>query len=216
VALVGPSGSGKSTLARLLAGLYEPDSGHVLLDGRALRELDRRSVRRQLGIVTQEVQLFGGSIRHNIALADPAMGLERIMRAARLACIHDDIAAMPMGYDTPLADRGRSLSGGQRQRLALARALAGDPRILILDEATSHLDSLTEDAVNRNLAQLRCTRIVIAHRLSTIADADLILVLDRGHVVDSGRHEQLVRSSGLYAALARAQQHVNDRPLVRR
>jgi ABC-type bacteriocin/lantibiotic exporter with double-glycine peptidase domain len=205
VALVGRTGSGKSTLARLMAGLYDPVSGRILFDGRDLKTLDRRSVRSQLGIVTQDTQLFGGSIRRNIALADPQMGLDRVVQAARLACIHDEIAAMPMGYETPLADRGLSLSGGQRQRLAIARALASNPRILILDEATSHLDAVTEAMVNENLSSLRCTCIVIAHRLSTIRDADLILVLDNGRVVESGNHAQLLAKAGHYARLLGSQ-----------
>lgn len=205
VALVGRTGSGKSTLARLMAGLYTPDSGRILLDGKDLKSLDRRSVRSQLGIVTQETQLFGGSIRRNIALADSQMGLDRVVLAAKLACIHDEIVAMPLGYETPLADRGLSLSGGQRQRLTIARALVTNPRILVLDEATSHLDSVTEDQVNRNLAAQRCTRIVIAHRLSTVRDADLILVLDSGRIVQQGTHEELLREGGIYADLISAQ-----------
>jgi ABC-type bacteriocin/lantibiotic exporter with double-glycine peptidase domain len=198
VALVGRTGSGKSTLARLLAGLYEPSAGRILFDGKDLKSLDRRAVRAQLGIVTQETQLFGGSIRRNISLADPDMPLDRTMRAARIACVHDDILAMPMGYETLLTDRGLSLSGGQRQRLAIARALAAQPRILVLDEATSHLDAVTEGEVNANLTALRCTRIIIAHRLSTIRDADLILVIDSGRVVEHGRHDDLIRQGGRY------------------
>jgi ABC-type bacteriocin/lantibiotic exporter with double-glycine peptidase domain len=205
VALVGRTGSGKSTLARLMAGLYEPGSGRILFDGKDLKTLDRRSVRSQLGIVTQETQLFGGSIRRNIAIADPRMGLNRVVQAAKLGCIHDEIVAMPLGYETPLADRGLSLSGGQRQRLTIARALVTNPRILILDEATSHLDSVTEENVNRNLASQRCTRVVIAHRLSTIRDADMILVLDGGRIVQKGTHEELLRAGGVYADLTNAQ-----------
>ena len=205
VAIVGRTGSGKSSLARLLAGLYEPDAGRIVFDGRDLKTLDRRSVRRQLGIVTQDAQLFGGSIRRNIALADPDLSLDRVARAATLACLHDEIAAMALQYETPLADRGLSLSGGQRQRLAIARALAGDPKILILDEATSHLDGVTEEQLNANLASLRCTRIVIAHRFSTIQRADLILVLDAGRLVEAGRHDTLVRNGGKYAELLAAQ-----------
>jgi ATP-binding cassette subfamily B protein len=205
IALVGRTGSGKSTLARLLAGLYKPNAGRILFDGRDLSTLDRRSVRRQLGIVTQDTQLFGGSIRRNIALTDADMSLERVVRAAKIACIHDEIVAMPMGYETLLTDRGLSLSGGQRQRLAIARALAGRPRILVLDEATSHLDSLTEERVNANLATLRCTRIVIAHRLSTIRDADVILVLDMGRVVEAGTHADLAALGGRYAEFLGAQ-----------
>src|SRR5262249_25706187 len=148
--------------------------------------------RSQLGIVTQDTELFGGSIRSNIALSDPQMGMDRIMRAARLACIHEEILAMAMGYETVLADRGLSLSGGQRQRLALARALASNPKILVLDEATSHLDAVTEGQVIRNLASLNCTVIVVAHRLSTVVDSDLILVLENGRIVDQGTHASLV------------------------
>jgi ABC-type bacteriocin/lantibiotic exporter with double-glycine peptidase domain len=205
VALVGRTGSGKSTLARLLAGLYEPSTGRILFDGRDLKTLDRRSVRGQLGIVTQDTQLFGGSIRRNIALSDPDIGLDRVVEAARLACIHDEILRLPMGYETPLTDRGLSLSGGQRQRLAIARALARRPRIVVLDEATSHLDAVTEERVNQNLDALRCTRIVIAHRLSTIRDADLILVVEAGRIVEQGTHDGLLRAGGRYAELLGAQ-----------
>jgi ATP-binding cassette subfamily B protein len=206
VALVGPTGSGKSTLARLMAGLYEPSEGRILFDGKSLITLDLRSVRSQLGIVTQDTQLFGGTMRQNVALANPQMGLDQVIYAAKLARIHDEIAAMPMGYETILADRGLSLSGGQRQRLALARALACCPAILVLDEATSHLDAVTEEFVNQNLARLRCTRIVIAHRLSTVRGADLIIVLDSGKVVATGTHDELLRNSSTYADLLRAQQ----------
>jgi len=205
VALVGRTGSGKSTLARLLAGLYDPNSGRILFDGSDLKAVERRSVRNQLGIVTQETQLFGGSIRRNIALSDPDMRLDRVIDAAKLACIHDEIMSMPMGYETVLAGCGFALSGGQRQRLALARALARNPRVLILDEATSHLDALTEDEVNRNLASLRCTRVVIAHRLSTIRDADLILVLKGGKVVEQGTHDDLMKAGQQYPSLLSSQ-----------
>jgi ABC-type bacteriocin/lantibiotic exporter with double-glycine peptidase domain len=199
VALVGRTGSGKSTLARLLAGLYDPTVGRILFDGRDLKTLDRRSVRGQLGIVTQDTQLFSGSIRRNIALSDPEIEMDRVVQAAKLASIHDEIMAMPMGYETLLADRGLSLSGGQRQRLAIARALARVPRILVLDEATSHLDVMTEEKINENLAGLRCTRVVIAHRLSTIREADLILVIDAARIVEQGTHEELLRAGGRYA-----------------
>lgn len=201
IAIVGRTGSGKSTLARLLAGLYEPSSGRILFDDTDLKHLDRRSLRSHLGIVTQETQLFGGSIRSNIALSDPGMDLDRVIRAARLACIHDEIMAMPMAYETPLTDRGLSLSGGQRQRLAIARALASKPDILVLDEATSHLDAATETKVNHNLASLHCTRIVIAQRLTTIRDADAIVVIDAGTIIELGTHDQLLRQNRKYVTL---------------
>ncbi|XXF78907.1 peptidase domain-containing ABC transporter [Myxococcaceae bacterium GXIMD 01537] len=205
VAIVGRSGAGKSTLAKLLLGMYRPSAGRILYDGRDLFELDLRGVRRQLGIVMQNAYLFGASVRSNITLADPSLPLEAVEAAAKLAQLHDEIVAMPMGYDTPLVDQGSSLSGGQRQRLALARALVRKPAILLLDEATSALDSITEAQVQRALADLSCTRVVIAHRLSTVMDADLILALDGGRVVEAGRHEELVARGGRYAQLVAAQ-----------
>jgi ATP-binding cassette subfamily B protein len=205
VGIVGRSGSGKSTLAHLLLGLYQPTEGRICFDGQDLAGLDIRSVRRQLGIVTQHPYVFGSSIRQNIALTEPGMELESVQAAARLACIHADIEAMPLGYDTPLHDAGASLSGGQRQRIALARALVSRPAILLLDEATSELDTLTEEMVYRNLAAIRATTVVIAHRLSTIRNADLIIVMDEGRIVEYGIHHQLLAADGLYAALARAQ-----------
>jgi ABC-type bacteriocin/lantibiotic exporter with double-glycine peptidase domain len=205
VAIVGPSGSGKTTLAALLLGLYPPSEGRVLVDGRDLRTLDLTGVRPQLGTVPQSPFFFDGSIRSNIALGEPDAPLDRVVAAARAACIHDDIAAMPMGYETLVADRGQSLSGGQRQRLALARALLRRPAALVLDEATSALDTETEARVVGELRRLRMTRVAIAHRLSTVLDADLIVVLVDGRIVETGRHEQLVRRGGRYAALVAAQ-----------
>jgi ATP-binding cassette subfamily B protein len=205
VAIVGRSGSGKSTLAHLLVGLYEPDVGRVLYDGADLGELSSRSVRRQIGIVTQNAYVFGGSLRENITLTDPDRTRDEVERAARLACIHDDIAAMPLTYDTVLVDGGASLSGGQRQRVALARALVGAPSIVLLDEATSALDAITERQVFDNLAALGCTTIVIAHRLSTIATADTIVVMDRGRIVERGTHAELLAAGGAYHALVAGQ-----------
>ncbi|MCY1059627.1 peptidase domain-containing ABC transporter [Nannocystis sp. SCPEA4] len=201
VAVVGASGAGKSTLAKLLVGLYRPQQGRVLYDGLDLAGLELRSVREQLGVVTQRGELFGVSIRENIALGHPEMTLEEVVAAARAASIHDAIAALPMGYETILADGGASLSGGQRQRLALARALAGRPAILLLDEATSNLDTVSEAAIQRSLAALRCTRIVIAHRLSTVIDADVILVMDQARLVDAGRHADLLARCPQYRRL---------------
>ncbi len=205
VAVVGASGAGKSTLAGLCLGLYRPTSGRVLYDGVDLDALDLRSVRRQLGVVLQHAYLFGTSIRANIALAEPDLPLERVIEAARLASIHDDVAAMPMGYDTLVSDGGGGLSGGQRQRLALARALVHRPKVLLLDEATSQLDATTERAIQAHLKGLQATRIVIAHRLSTIRAADLILVIDSGRIVERGRHDQLMAGDGPYRDLVAAQ-----------
>ncbi|HYQ35432.1 MAG TPA: peptidase domain-containing ABC transporter [Mycobacterium sp.] len=205
LAIVGRSGSGKSTLGRLLLGLYQPSSGRVVLDGIDLASLHPRSVRSQIGVVTQDPYIFGLSIRDNLALGDPGLALDRLQTAAELACVADDIDAMPMGWDTPLVDAGASLSGGQRQRLALARALAPQPRILLLDEATSNLDTVTEAKVHANIAQLGCTVIMIAHRLATVIDADRIVVMDAGRVVEVGCHRELLAAGGHYAQLVAGQ-----------
>ena len=215
VALVGRTGSGKSTLARLLLGLYEPSEGTLSYDGVPLQQLNYRALRSRFGVVLQEPFVSSGSIRSNISFNDPTLAFERVVEAARLAAIHDDIRQMPMGYETLLAESGGGLSGGQRQRLALARALATRPSILVLDEATSHLDAVTERQIEENINSLACTRIVIAHRLSTIRNADLILVMHEGRPVEQGTHDELLARGGLYAALALSQTpaYAGDRAL---
>jgi ABC-type bacteriocin/lantibiotic exporter with double-glycine peptidase domain len=205
VALVGPTGSGKSTIVKLLLGFYVPEEGRVLVDGHGLDELDLRSFRNQLGVVMQDPRVFNTSIRRNIALHDPSLSVSAVERAADLAELGDDIRTMPMGFETVVAEDGEALSGGQRQRLALARALVREPRILILDEATSSLDMATEGRVAQHLRDIRCTTVVIAHRLSTVADADVIVVLKDGRVAEHGDHRSLLEQDGVYAELVRGQ-----------
>ena len=202
-ALVGPSGSGKTTLTYLLPRLYDPARGQILLDGHDLRTLTLASLAAQVGMVTQEPYLFHDSVRANLQYADPAADDARIYAACRAANIHDFISALPAGYDTVVGERGYRLSGGEKQRLAIARVVLKDPRILILDEATSHLDTHTEALVREALRRVIAgrTALVIAHRLSTILAADVILVLDRGRVVERGTHAELLAAGGLYHRL---------------
>jgi ATP-binding cassette, subfamily B, bacterial len=205
VAIVGRSGAGKSSLAHLLLGLYMPTAGTIRYDNVPLEEMELQEMRRQMGVVLQNPSLFRGDIRHNIAYADPTLPVDKVIQASFRAHVHDDIMAMPMKYDTVLSDMGASLSGGQRQRIAIARALVNEPAILLLDEATNALDAKTERAVQEAIAQLRCTRVVIAHRLTTLRDADLILVMDQGRLVERGTHEELMARGGAYYELFASQ-----------
>jgi subfamily B ATP-binding cassette protein HlyB/CyaB len=212
VGIVGPSGSGKSTLAKLIQRLYVPESGRVLVDGVDLAQVDAAWLRRQLGVVLQDNILFNRSVRDNIALADPAMPIERVIAAARLAGAHEFILELPEGYDTIVGERGSSLSGGQKQRIAIARALVIDPRILIFDEATSALDYESERIIQQNMAEIARGRTVfiIAHRLSTVRRTDRIITLDGGRIVEDGPHDNLINSGGRYASLYRLQAGVHE------
>ena len=207
VGIVGSSGSGKSTVAKLLQRFHVPERGRILVDGIDLSMADAVWLRRQVGVVLQDNVLFSGSIRENIALADPAMDMERVVAAARLAGAHDFIAELPEAYDTVVGERGATLSGGQRQRIAIARALVGNPRILIFDEATSALDYESERVIQANMRHICAGRtvLIIAHRLSTVRIADRIIALERGRIVEDGSHEALIGEGGRYATLFRGQ-----------
>ncbi|MEZ4791626.1 MAG: ABC transporter transmembrane domain-containing protein [Flavobacteriales bacterium] len=208
IALVGPSGAGKSTVASLVLRFYDPVEGRITIDGKDARDYDLTALRERMAIVPQEVLLFGGTIRENIAYGRPDASQAEIESAAAKANAHSFITSFPQGYDTVVGERGIQLSGGQRQRIAIARAVLKDPAILILDEATSALDSESERLVQDALDQLMKgrTSIVIAHRLSTVRDADRILVLDKGRVLESGTHDELIADvNGLYHSLSRLQ-----------
>ena len=205
--LVGASGSGKSTLTRLVQRLYVPEAGKVTIDGLDLALADAMALRRQIGVVPQDSVLFTGTVRDNIALADPGLDLPRVIAVAELAGAHDFIMALPQGYDTVIGERGATLSGGQRQRIAIARALVGDPRILIFDEATSALDVESEAAIQRNMRRICAGRtvLIIAHRLSAVALADRIVTIDQGRVVEDGAPQDLLQRGGHFARMFRQQ-----------
>ena len=205
IAIVGTTGCGKSTLLRLLLGFETPERGAVYFDGKDISKLDLRSLRRRIGVVTQNGNLFQGDIYSNIVISAPQLGIDDAWEAAEIAGIADDIRAMPMGMQTIISEGQGGISGGQKQRLMIARAIAPKPKILMLDEATSALDNKTQKQVSDALDKLKCTRIVIAHRLSTIKNCDRILVLDKGNIMEDGTYDELIEKNGLFAELVARQ-----------
>ncbi|HEU5435631.1 MAG TPA: ATP-binding cassette domain-containing protein, partial [Telluria sp.] len=215
-AVVGHSGSGKSTMSRLLFRFYDVNEGSITIDGQDLRAVTQQSLRAAIGIVPQDTVLFNDTIEYNIAYGKPGASKADIVAAARAASIHDFIETLPDGYDTMVGERGLKLSGGEKQRVAIARTLLKDPAILVFDEATSALDSKAEQAIQAELKEIARNRttLVIAHRLSTVADAQQILVLDHGRIVERGTHQSLLAANGLYAQMWERQQARQDEALA--
>ena len=204
IALVGGSGSGKSTVAKLLLGIFKPWSGQILIDGIPIEEIDPDLLHRSLASVDQDILMFEGTIRENLTFWDPSVPTQTLIRAAEDACIADDLLGRRNGLDAPISEGGANFSGGQRQRIEIARALAGNPSILVLDEATAALDPVTELEIDGNIRSRGSSCLVVAHRLSTIRDSSEIIVLERGNVVQRGTHENLLEDSeAVYAHLVK-------------
>lgn len=204
VAITGGSGSGKSTVVKLIAGLYREDGGQVTFHGTPRKEINHYYFYSKVAVVSQNIRLFEGTVLDNITMWDDTIPYDRVVAAAKAACIHDDIIARSGGYREMVTENGRNFSGGQRQRIEIARALVKDPAVIIMDEATSALDTDTEETVMNNIKALGITRVIVAHRLSTIMDSDEIIVMESGHIVERGRHEELMRENGVYCALVRS------------